>query len=125
MKKGPRTVRIVFKDTHLDEIPLIINPTYNWDLLWYFIDSLISHFSAPTVLTNLVPISKLVRDKMRDTKMPEFVIHPFGNIRGCPKNILNQFKKQIFRTASDGNGWIIHDGISDMAKLMADAVKAG
>ena len=32
MKKGPRTVRIVFKDTHLDEIPLIINPTYNWDL---------------------------------------------------------------------------------------------
>ena len=38
MKKGPRTVRIVFKDTHLDEIPLIINPTYNWDLLWYFID---------------------------------------------------------------------------------------
>ena len=83
------------------------------------------HTFRATALTNLVPSLKLVRDKMRDTKMPEFVIHPFGNIRGCPKNILNQFKKQIFRTASDGNGWIIHDGISDMAKLMADAVKAG
>ena len=95
-RKGVIEAKIVFKDTHLDEVPLIVNPVKGWDQLV---------------------------DHMRDKKLPEFVIHPFGNTSGCPKNILNQFKKQVFRTASDGNGWIIHDGLSIMATLISDSMK--
>lgn len=95
-RQGVIEAKIVFNDTHLDEVPLIVNPVKGWDQLV---------------------------DHMRDKKLPEFVIHPFGNTTGCPKNILNQFKKQVFRTASDGNGWIIHDGLSNMASLISDSMK--
>ena len=107
-RKGVISVKLEFKDTHLDQVPLIINPVQGWD--------------------------QLARDYMngQGQKLPEFVIYPFGNIRGCPKNILNQFKKQVYRTASEGNGWIVHNGLSDnaqdgqtktMAGLISEAVR--
>ena len=109
-RKGVIKVNLEFKDTHLDQVPLIINPVKGWDQL----------------------IRDYINESGQQAKLPEFAIYPFGNIRGCPKNILNQFKKQVYRTASEGNGWIVHNGLSDnsqdgqtktMAGLISESVR--
>ena len=132
----PKYCYIEFPDTHMDRVPLIIDP------VWFLYFTFLSSVYLPVLLefdfqSTLSQIKNQTHDKVRswsellkhfekkneNFKSPEFIIHPFGDIKNCPKNILTQFKKQLYRVASDGNGWIVHDGLSKMAGLLSDAMK--
>jgi len=58
-----------------------------------------------------------------ETKMPELIIHAFGESRGAQKYVLEKFREGVYKLACSASGWIVHDALGSTAGQISIAVR--